>query len=166
MATSSPAARPITGRFVLVTTIAFFAVVISVNLVMVRFAVTTLPGTEVDSAYSASLAYQREIVAARQQNERDWLVQAHIDRHPDGTAAISLDARDGAGAPLTGMNFLARLERPIDRRADRAIEVSETGLGSYRGHASGVAAGQWDLVIEGDSDGRRMFLSRNRVLLN
>jgi len=166
MAASSSVARPITGRFVLITTIAFFAVVISVNIVMMRLAITTLPGTEVDSAYSASLAYQREIDAARQQNERDWQVQAHIDRRPDGRAAIALEARDHAGAPLTALNFLARLERPIDRRADRAIEISETGPGSYRGRAEGVAAGQWDLVIEGDADGRRMFLSKNRILLN
>ncbi|UGY17850.1 FixH family protein [Bradyrhizobium septentrionale] len=166
MAASSTAARPITGRFVLVTTIAFFAVVISVNMVMMRFAITTLSGTEVDSAYSASLAYQREIVAARQQNERDWQVQAHIDRRPDGAAAIVLEAHDHAGAPLMGMKFLARLERPTDRRADRSIEVSEAGFGSYRGRVDGVAAGQWDLVIEGDADGHRMFLSRNRVLLN
>ncbi|QOZ28474.1 hypothetical protein CI1B_45360 [Bradyrhizobium ivorense] len=166
MAASSSAVRPITGRFVLVTAIAFFAVVIGVNMVMMRLAITTLPGTEVDSAYSASLAYQREIVAARQQNERDWQVQAHIDRRPDGTAALALEARDHAGAPLTALNFLVRLERPIDRRADRTIEISEAGGGHYRGRAECVAAGQWDLVIEGDAEGRRMFLSRNRVLLN
>lgn len=166
MAASSSVARPITGRFVLITTIAFFAVVISVNIVMMRLAITTLPGTEVDSAYSAGLAYQREIDAARQQNERDWQVQAHIDRRSDGSAAIALEARDHAGSPLTALNFLARLERPIDRRADRAIDISETAPGSYRGLAEGVAAGQWDLVIEGDADGRRMFLSKNRILLN
>jgi nitrogen fixation protein FixH len=166
MAASNPAARPITGRFVLITTITFFAVVISVNLVMMRFAITTLPGTEVDSAYSASLAYQREIVSARQQNERDWQVQAHIDRRADGAAAIAIEARDHAGTPLTGMNFLARLERPTDRRADRAIEVSEASQGSYRGRVEGVTAGQWDLVIEGDAGGRRMFLSKNRIVLN
>jgi nitrogen fixation protein FixH len=149
MAVSSQAARPITGRFVLVTTVAFFAVVIGVNMVMMRLAITTLPGTEVDSAYSASLAYQREIDAARQQNERDWRVRAHIDRRP-----------------LTGLSFLARLERPIDHRADRAIEITEAEGGSYSGRAEGVAAGQWDLVIEGDADGGRMFLSKNRILLN
>ena len=166
MAASSPAARPITGRFVLITTIAFFAVVITVNMVMMRLAITTLPGTEVDSAYSASLAYQNEIAAARQQNERGWQIQAHIDRQPDGAAAIAIEARDHAGAPLAGLNFLARLERPTDRRADRAIEVTEAGLGSFYGHAEGISAGQWDLVIEGDVGGRRMFLSKNRVVLN
>lgn len=29
-----------------------------------------------------------------------------------------------------------------------------------------AAPGQWDLVLEGDAAGRRMFLSKNRVLLN
>lgn len=166
MAASSSTARPITGRFVLITTVAFFAVVISVNMVMMRFAITTLPGTEVDSAYSASLAYQREILAARQQNERGWQVQAHIERRPDGAAAVAIEARDHAGAPLAGLNFLARLERPTDRRADRAIEVTEAGSGSFHGRAEGISAGQWDLVIEGDAEGRRMFLSKNRVVLN
>jgi len=57
-------------------------------------------------------------------------------------------------------------QRPTDRRADEAFEVEETGGGSYRGTAHGVAAGQWDLVIEADRGGKRLFLSRNRVVLN
>jgi nitrogen fixation protein FixH len=86
MKSSSSAARPITGRFVLIVTVSFFAVVISVNVVMMRLAIATLPGTEVDSAYSAGLAYQKEIRAAEQQEKRDWKVDAHIERQPDGTA--------------------------------------------------------------------------------
>jgi hypothetical protein len=35
-----------------------------------------------------------------------------------------------------------------------------------RGGTSGIAPGQWDLVLEGDSAGQRKFLSNNRVLLN
>ncbi|WP_244978849.1 FixH family protein [Bradyrhizobium pachyrhizi] len=49
MTASNPVARPITGRFVLITMLAFFSVVICANLIMMRFAITTLPGTEVDS---------------------------------------------------------------------------------------------------------------------
>ncbi|MCC8939697.1 FixH family protein [Bradyrhizobium sp. Arg62] len=166
MTASIPVARPITGRFVLIVVLAFFSVVIGANLVMMRFAITTLPGTEVDSAYSASLAYQREILAARQQNERNWQVQVHVHRQPDGRALLAIEARDRAGAPLAGMNFVARLERPVDRRADRAIDVSEVNVGTYRGSAAAVAVGQWDLVIEGDADGHRMFLSKNRIVLD
>ena len=32
--------------------------------------------------------------------------------------------------------------------------------------AAQVAPGQWDLVLEGDAAGQRMFLSKNRVVLN
>jgi nitrogen fixation protein FixH len=166
MTASAPTVRPLTGRFVFIAVVSFFAVVIGVNVVMMRLAITTLPGTEVDSAYSAGLAYQREILAARQQNARDWKVDAHIERKPDGFAALNIDARDRNGAPLAGLAIFARLERPTDRRADRAFEIAESAGGRYRGTVQSVAAGQWDLVIEANTDGKRMFLSRNRVVLN
>jgi nitrogen fixation protein FixH len=166
MTASASTARPLTGRFVFIAVVSFFAVVIGVNVVMMRLAITTLPGTEVDSAYSASLAYQREILAARQQNARDWKVDAHIERTPDGLTALNIHALDRSGAPLAGLAVFARLERPTDRRADQAFEIAESGGGSYRGTAHGVAPGQWDLMIEADTDGKRMFLSRNRIVLN
>src|SRR5258708_2797403 len=143
MTTSSATARPITGRFVLIVTVAFFAVVISVNMVMMRLAIATLPGTEVDSAYSASLAYQKEIHAAQQQDERDWKVDAHLARERDGTARLNVGAKAPGGAPLAGLSVFAHLQRPTDRRADQPFDVTETGGGSYLGVAHGVAAGQW-----------------------
>lgn len=158
--------RPITGRFVLIAVVSFFAVVIGVNVVMMRLAIATLPGTEVDSAYSAGLAYEKEIQAARQQDKRDWKVDAHIERQADGTARLSVDAKAQDGVPVVGLSVFGRLERPTDRRADQVFEVAESGEGSYRGTAHGVVAGQWDLVIEADRDGRRLFLSRNRIVLN
>lgn len=164
MMTSSRPPRPITGRFVLIAVVSFFMVVISVNMVMMRLAIATLPGTQVDSAYSASLAYQKQIQAAHQQDRRDWKVDAHIDRQADGTARLSVDARTPDGAPLAGLSIVARLERPTDRRADQVFEMME-GDSRYRGTAHGVAAGQWDLVLEADRNGNRLFLSRNRVVL-
>ena len=82
--------KPLTGGKVLLMLIAFFGVVIGVNMVMMRLAIQTLPGTEVDSAYSASLAYEKEIAAARDQNARNWKVDAHVERGPAGR-------RDAAG---------------------------------------------------------------------
>ena len=122
--------------------------------------------TEVDSAYSASLAYEGEIKAARQQNARGWKIDAHVDRRVDGAATLDLRARDSQGVALAGLNVSGRLERPTDRRADEAFDIAEESGGQYRGTAHGVLPGQWDLVIEADADGRRMFLSRNRIVLN
>ena len=166
MAMPASGGRPITGRFVLVVLLCFFAVVITVNMVMMRLAIATLPGTEVDSAYSASLAYQGEIQSAREQDARHWKVDAHIERRADGAATLALRVQDANGTPLTGLSVSSLLERPTDRRVDKAIDVAENGGGDYRGIARGVAPGQWDLVIEASRAGRRMFLSRNRVILN
>src|SRR5215813_8041157 len=131
MTTSSPTARPITGRFVLIAVVSFFAVVIGVNMVMMRLAIATLPGTEVDSAYSASLAYQKEIQAAQQQNKRDWKVDAHVERQADGSAWLNVNARAQDDAPIAGLSVFGRLERPTDRRADQAFEMTEAGGGAY-----------------------------------
>ncbi len=158
--------RPLTGGKVLSMLLVFFAVVFGVNFLMAKLAIDTLPGTEVDSAYSASLAYEKEIATARDQSARNWQVAAHIERGSDGAATLEVEARDGGGLPVSGLNFQGRLERPVDRRADQAVEFAEIGNGVYRGSARPVAAGQWDLVIQGDAAGQRMFLSKNRVQLN
>ena len=63
--------KPLTGGKVLAMLIAFFGVIFSVNMVMMRLAIQTMPGTDVDSAYTASLAYEKEIVTAHDQNARN-----------------------------------------------------------------------------------------------
>jgi nitrogen fixation protein FixH len=160
------APKPLTGRKVFFMLVAFFGVVIGVNLVMMRLAIQTLPGTEVDSAYSASLAYGNEIVAAYDQNMRNWKVDAHVERSGQGGATLQIEARDSNGRPMSGLKFQGRFERPIDRRADLPVILAEVGIGIYRGSAVTIAPGQWDLVLEGVFAGQRMFLSKNRVLLN
>ena len=156
---------PLTGRKVLFILVAFFGVVFAVNFTMMQLAIQTLPGTEVDSAYSASLAYEKEIVASHDQNARNWKVDAHVERGGQGGATLQVEARDDNGKPVSGLKFQGRFERPTDRRADQPMDLAETGIGIYRGSAV-IAPGQWDLVLEGDAAGRRMFQSRNRVLLN
>lgn len=163
----STASKPLTGRKVLFMLLAFFGIVIGVNVTMMDLAISTLPGTEVDSPYSAGLAYEKEIMAAHDQSARNWQVNAHIQRGGDGSATLQVEARDAGGRPVTGLKFQGRLERPTDKRADLPpLELGETRTGIYRGSAPAVASGQWDLVLEGDLKGERMFLSRNRVILD
>lgn len=160
------ASKPLTGTKVFLMLVAFFGVVIGVNITMMKLAIATLPGTDVDSPYAAGLTYDREISAAQDQAARKWQVNAHIERRADGNAVLQVEARDAAGQPVSGLKFGGRLERPTDKRADLAVELSEAGIGIYRGNAASVAAGQWDMVIEGKLRGARVFLSRNRVILN
>src|SRR6187549_3422989 len=106
--------RPLTGGKVLAMLVAFFGVIISVNMVMMRLAIQTMPGTDVDSAYTASLAYEKEIAIAQGQNARNWKVDAKVRRGPDGSATLQVEARDNDGKPMSGLKFQGRFERPTD----------------------------------------------------
>ncbi|MDB5656707.1 MAG: FixH [Tardiphaga sp.] len=159
-------ARPLTGRTVLISLIVFFGIIIGVNVALAVLAIDSLPGVEVDSAYSASLAYESEIAAARDQAERGWKVNAHVARDADGRAEVRVEARDRNGAPIQGLNFSSRLERPADRRRDRPVELAGDGTAQYHGNVAELDPGLWDLVLEGDVGGKRLFLSKNRIVLN
>lgn len=158
--------RQLTGGKVLLMLVAFFGVVIAVNVTMMKLAIDTLPGTEVDSAYSAGMAYEGEIAAARAQNARNWQVDVHIERGAGGAATLRVEARDNSGKPISGLKFQGHFQRPANQRADLSVGLDEVGIGVYRGSAPAITSGQWDLILEGDAAGRRMFLSRNRVLLD
>ena len=157
--------KPLSGRTVLVCLLAFFGIVIGVNVTALKLAIDTLPGTDVDSAYRASLAYNGEIAAAAAQVARGWSVVGHVERDADGRAAVRVEARDAANAPLTGLVFSARLSRPTDKRADRSTFLLERESGVYLGKLNDLAPGQWDLVIEAERGAERLFQSRNRLVL-
>src|SRR5947207_7941077 len=94
MSTAVATKEVLTGRKVLAIVLAFFGVIIAVNVTMSVLAVETLSGTEVSSAYNASLAYQHEIDAAQRQSDRRWNVSAAAKRDAAGNVSISIAARD------------------------------------------------------------------------
>ena len=158
--------RPLTGRKVLMMVLGFFGTVIAVNIVMMVLAIGTLPGTEVDSTYSASLAYERDIQAAQRQETRHWNVTASARRDGEGDVAVDVEARKPGGEPIVGLALNVRLQRPVDKKFDRGVLLSEKGGGAYRGTVRDVAAGQWDLLIDADADGKPVFQSKSRIVFN
>ncbi len=88
-----PSGAGLSGRTVLFSLIGFFAVVIGVNVTMMTLAISTMPGTEVESPYLAGIKYNSEISAARAQEARGWRMTSHVDRAGDGRAVV-----DGRGA--------------------------------------------------------------------
>jgi nitrogen fixation protein FixH len=155
----------LTGRHVLTTLIIFFGVVFAVNFTMVHYATSTFSGMEDDSPYKNGLAYNTDINAGRKQNERGWKIDASIVKVSDDETHIVLQTLDAQGAALAGLDGTIRLERPADRRLDLAGALSRTGDGRYQVTVGAVSNGQWDLVIELERGGERLFLSRNRVIL-
>jgi nitrogen fixation protein FixH len=163
-ANDNTAPRPVTGRMVLFCLIGFFGIVAAANAVMIRAAVLTFGGVETASSYQARLSFAREVAAAQTQDELHWQVRANVRPTADSTL-VEIDARDATGLPLAGLDAVARLERPTDRRADQAVALRDHAPGQFRGVTAPVV-GQWDLVIELSRGGERVFRSRNRLVLD
>src|SRR5262245_56404798 len=157
------ARKELSGRTVLFSLITFFVVVAGVNGIMITAAVKTFGGVETESSYKAGLAFAREIAAANVQESRHWQVRAAVVRSGDD-ARVDVTARDAGDRPLGDLTALVRLAHPTDRRLDQTVAMTADGAGRFRGSATYVA-GQWDLVIDLDRGGERMFRSRNRVIL-
>jgi nitrogen fixation protein FixH len=153
--------REVTGRGVLICLVAFFAVVATVNAVMIRFAVSTFGGVETENAYQAGLAFGREIAAVEAQDGLHWQVRGRVSTAA-GATLVEVVAHDADDRPLTGLTATARLLHPTDRRADHVVPLDQGAPGTFRGTTVPVA-GQWALVIELSRDGTRLFRSRNRV---
>jgi len=160
---SSPP-RELTGRMVLVGLLAFFAVVLGANGMLVHEALSTFGGVETDSSYRAGQLFERDVAMAKAQDAQHWRVEASVTPAVNGSARLDIVARDPAGTAVAGIDATATFEHPTDRRLDRSVAVSEDRPGHFRGSAA-ISPGQWDLVIELSRRGERQFRSKNRIVL-
>jgi nitrogen fixation protein FixH len=154
--------REVTGRMAFICLVAFFGVVAGVNAIMVHAAVSTFGGVETESSYQTGRVFAREASAAHEQDALHWQVAATIAPADNATARVEVVALDATGARIRNLTAHATFSHPTDRRFDQVLTLTELAPGRFAG-SSTRAAGQWDLVIELDRDGTRMFRSKNRI---
>ncbi|WP_010544608.1 FixH family protein [Sphingomonas elodea] len=140
--------RPFTGWHMAGILVAFFAVVIGVNLVMATSAVRTFGGVVVDNSYVASQRFNQWLAEARAQDAQGW--QARARGTPDGVLVVEL--RDARG-PIRQASVHAEAEHPLGRVRGRSFTLTALGDGRYAApHA--LAAGRWRIRIEARAAGR------------
>ena len=157
-------ARILTGRHVLQWLVAFFGIVLAVNGVLVRAAISTFGGVETLSSYRAGLQFEQEVGLVARQDALHWQVTGKLARDSAGVAVLDVTARDAQGAPLSGLTADARLAHPADDRLDRVIAVRSVAGGVFRGAAQ-AQPGQWELIVDLYRGDQRVFRSRSRVSL-
>jgi nitrogen fixation protein FixH len=156
--------RELTGRAVLFWLLGFFGFVFIVNAVMVKAATSTFGGLQTPSSYKAGLMFKSEIASAERQAARHWQVGGKLARDKAGEAVLDITVRDAQGVAVTGLTALARLAHPADARLDRTVPLHRIGAGEFHGAAQ-AEAGQWELIIDLDRGGNRVFRSRSRISL-
>ena len=133
--------RPFTGRHMLAIMVAFFAVVIGVNLTMAWFATGTWAGLIVKNSYVASQQWNREQEAVRALPGYRW--SAAVDM-TGGVVAVTL--ADEAGSPLDGLAVSVKLSRATHENDDRVLALEPLGGGVYRA-VEPVGLGLWEVGV-------------------
>lgn len=156
MTTTAPAR--FTGRHMMIILVAFFAVVIAVNLTMARMAIGTFGGTVVDNSYVASQQYNSWLAEARRERALGW--QVAVTR--DGSDHLLVGANDAAGRALPAPHITALVRHPLGRRPERMLAFVPASDGRLRSLAS-LGGGRWQVVITVESKGRRLRLARDMI---
>lgn len=156
--------RELTGRAVLFWLIGFFGLVFAVNGVLVQAATSTFGGLETSSSYKAGLKFKDDIEQAERQAALHWKVDGKLVRDKAGEAVLDVSVRDDKGLPVAGLTGTARLAHPATSRLDHEIALAAQGAGLLHGVVAALP-GQWELIIDLDRGGDRVFRSRSRVTL-
>lgn len=142
---ASKTVRPFTGRHATAIIVSFFAVVIAVNVLMARLAVSTFGGIVVENSYVASQHYNTWLDEAAKEKALGW--QAGIDRE-GGDAVVTL--ADAANRPIIGAKVSIDAVHPLGRVPDHGLAVREIAPGRY---AAPLVAGRWRLRIAVRAEG-------------
>src|SRR5690606_22253918 len=115
-ASGRPMMRQFTGRHMAIVIVAFFGVVMAVNVLMATLAVRTFGGTVVDNSYVASQGYNRWLAEAKQQEALGW--RAEISRTASGHVRVDAQLPH---ASVAGLRVTGTAIRPLGDSPERAL---------------------------------------------
>jgi nitrogen fixation protein FixH len=142
-------ARKFTGYHMAAIMVAFFGVIIAVNLTMARYATSTFGGIVVENSYVASQEFNRWLDEAKKQEALGW--DAITAWRPDNRLAVRL-----SGVP-DGASVSASARHPLGRQPDHDLAFEPTGDNRFLS-TSALPDGRWLLrleVVAGGQEWRR-----------
>lgn len=109
--------RKFTGWHMTGILVAFFGVVVSVNVFMARAAISTFGGTVVENSYVASQQYNRWIDKAEAQKSLGWTVDAAVGRN----RLVTVDVAAAGAKAMHGVTVDAVIRHPLGRVPETAM---------------------------------------------
>ena len=137
--------KQFTGRHMAAIMIAFFTVVIGVNVVMARSAIQTFGGVVVENSYVASQQFNGWLRDADSQDRLGW--RARASTRPGNRLIVELS---GPHAPVAHASVLVEVEHPLGRLKSQHLQLTEARAGVYVAQHA-LPAGRWRLRIEARS---------------
>lgn len=159
MSTETHSGREFTGRHMFLLLIAFFGVIIAVNLTMAYFANSTWTGLVVKNSYVASQEFNAKAARAEAQIARGWTYALDVS---GGRVSFSLSSP--SGAPIGARAVQVTFKRPVSDREDVTISLVRTTNGRWEApHA--LAPGAWIAAVDADIGEAEPWRETMRLLL-
>jgi nitrogen fixation protein FixH len=137
---------PFTGRHAAMIIVAFFAVVVAVNLVMARAASATFGGVVVENSYVASQKYN------------GWLEEAAREKALGWTATTARGSGDRLEVTLTGAPantvLTAQARHPLGRQPGFLLRFDAAGRGRFVSREA-LPPGRWTVRLAAAAGTRR-----------
>jgi nitrogen fixation protein FixH len=136
--TATTEERPFTGWHMLAVIVAFFGVIIAVNVGMAVIASTSWTGLVVSNSYVASQEFEEKRIAHEAQRDAGWTPHLVYDE-----GAVRLRVVDASGRAVALGEVSILLNRPVGGHDDQTIALLPAEEGGYEGTAV-LATGVWD----------------------
>ena len=150
--------RKLTGWHVLAMFVAFFGVIIAVNITLAWQAIATFPGLEVANSYVASQSFDADRAA---QQGLGWTLSHGYDADTD---QLRLAFVDGAGLPVSVADLSVLVGRTTETTEDiRPDFVQQDGV--YVADAS-LGIGKWMMAVEAHAADGTLFHQRLDLYVN
>jgi len=136
------------GRAIPWLFVAFFAVVIAANAVMVYFAIASFTGLQTENHYLRGLAYNRVLEAERAQKALGWQVAVDFRSTGARRGLIVAHVRDATGAPLADAAVVAHLIRPAEGGHDMDVALTAGPDGTHAAEVELPLPGLWEIQTQ------------------
>ncbi len=154
---TASSSKPFTGRKLLFTLIAFFGVVIAVNIFMAVVASRSFTGAVVKNGYVASQDFNHWLAEGRRQDALGWDLTATPQK-----GGVIVDAAH-QGRPLGGYTGSILFRHPMNERKDMRLPLRQIGPGRYVATGA-VPAGRWHLFISFGNAKDRITVRRDVMI--
>lgn len=140
------AEKQLKGIHVLAMLVAFFGVVIGVNVLMAYLANSTWSGLVVANGYVASQSFDKDLAKAKAQEALGWNVAFTFKQD-----RVNLAFADKDGKAIETLTITGDLERTVTDKQDQKLTFTALGGGVYSAPAT-LGPGVWEVEIDGQSD--------------
>jgi nitrogen fixation protein FixH len=151
--------HPLTGWHMLGIVLAFFGVIIAVNIALAVAATGTFPGLVVENSYVASQHYDELLARAREQDKAGWLDTLKAD---GGVLRFSLSR--SAGERVHGLSVIVHVGRPSTTAEDKILNLAAAADGSYVARGA-LPPGIWEIDLEASRGADVIFRKTQEIFV-